>query len=433
MPLENNKKDYIFLNGGGEMGKLIQNFNWDSTSLDTPENWPQNLRTIISMLLNSLFPMFLFWGDEYIQFYNDACLTSFGNTGKHPAALGQRAEVCLAEIWAEMEPILNHVKSGGGSILLEDKMLSFPRHEKMEDNYWTFNCSPILNEDGTVAGVLTVYTETTQKVNKRKAAEYEDWLSLSIEAAELGTWDLNPTTGKFVGNSRLKEWFGLPADAEIPLTAAMDVITLYDRGRVSRAIRIALSHASGGNYDIEYTITNPLTLVVRNVRAKGKARFDENNMPYRFNGILQDITGQKTAKHLLEESELLSHNLIEQYPFRIILLTGDDMIITRANKAMLTSWHKDTSAIGKPLLQAIPEITGQEFPKLVLQVFTTGVPYTALGVPISPYNNNIEDIRYNDFSYQPMYDTTGEIYGVLATSLDVTESIRTLNKLEGSE
>jgi PAS domain-containing protein len=419
MPSENNKKDSYFPNGGGEMGQLIRQFNWNTTAIGTPENWPQNLRTIISMMLNSTFPMFLFWGDDYIQFYNDACLTFFGNTGKHPAALGQRAEVSLAEIWPEIAPLIHHVKSGGGAIGVEDKLLSFPKNEQMEENYWTFNYSPILNDDGSVAGVLTVYTDTTQKVNDRKAKESEEWLNLSIEAAELGTWDLNPVTGRFIGNNRLKEWFGLPAAAEIPLTAAMDVITIHDRGRVSRAIRIALSHASGGIYDIEYTIINPLDMMLRTVRAKGKARFDEKNMPYRFNGILQDISGQKTARHLLEESELLARNLVEQYPFRIMLLTGADMVIAKANKSMLYSWHKDASAIGRPLLQAIPEITGQEFPKLVAEVFATGIPYTAYGVPIAPNYNDLYDMRYHDFTYQPMYDTAGEIYGVLATSLDV--------------
>ncbi len=70
-----------FLGGGGEMGELIRNYDWSQTSISNPEDWPQSLRTTVSIILNSKFPMFLWWGDDLIQFYNDAYRPSLGNQG----------------------------------------------------------------------------------------------------------------------------------------------------------------------------------------------------------------------------------------------------------------------------------------------------------------------------------------------------------------
>jgi hypothetical protein len=79
-----------FIEGGGEMGELTRSYNWSQTSIGSQENWPQSLQTTISIVLNSKFPMFVWWGDDLIQFYNDAYRPSFGKVGKHPAALGQK-------------------------------------------------------------------------------------------------------------------------------------------------------------------------------------------------------------------------------------------------------------------------------------------------------------------------------------------------------
>ncbi len=118
-------------------------------------------------------------------------------------------------------------------------------------------------------------------------------LLFTIGAAELATFDLNAETGRFSGNNLLKEWFGLQPNEEIELHKATDMIAETDRTRVVKAIREALHFESGGNYDIEYTISNPKHPAPRTVKAKGKTRFDENGKPICLSGILQDVTEQK--------------------------------------------------------------------------------------------------------------------------------------------
>ncbi|WPU63533.1 hypothetical protein [Peredibacter starrii] len=73
------------LSHAGEMGYRIANYDWAKTSLGDPEYWPQSLVTTIGMMVEHKFAMYLVWGDELIQFYNDSCIEILGN--KHPEAL----------------------------------------------------------------------------------------------------------------------------------------------------------------------------------------------------------------------------------------------------------------------------------------------------------------------------------------------------------
>ncbi|RYG45278.1 MAG: PAS domain-containing sensor histidine kinase, partial [Chitinophagaceae bacterium] len=94
------KNDYYhFLQGGGEMGERTRNFNWADTSVGSPDTWSQSLKTTVSILLTAKFPMFLWWGEDLVQFYNDAYRPSLGNNGKHPSALGSRGTETWPEIW----------------------------------------------------------------------------------------------------------------------------------------------------------------------------------------------------------------------------------------------------------------------------------------------------------------------------------------------
>lgn len=290
------------------MKELILDFDWESTSLGGIDVWPQNLRSTLSMMLSSKFPMFLWWGEELTQFYNDAYRPSFGNQGKHPLALGQKGIDCWPEIWDIIQPYIQKIREENESIWFEDLLLPIYRNGKIEDVYWTFSCSSVINESGEVEGILMVCNETTEKVNSLiRLKESKNELEFAIDAAELGVWDFNPTTLKFTANARLKLWFGLTPDEEIPLTLAIESIIEEDRQRVSDAIEQSLIYESGGHYNIEYTIKNPLTNNLKTVRAKGRAWFDDYKVPYRFNGTLQDVTERRKAQKEIAEANHLTN------------------------------------------------------------------------------------------------------------------------------
>ena len=115
------------------------------------------------MLLHSRHPMFLWWGPELVQVYNDAYLPSFG-AGKHPAAMGQSGRECWPEIWSIIGPQIDDVMRRGKPSWHEDALVPIFRNGAIEDVYWTYGYSPVFEHDGTIAGTLVVCMETTGRV-----------------------------------------------------------------------------------------------------------------------------------------------------------------------------------------------------------------------------------------------------------------------------
>lgn len=301
-----------YLAGGGEMGELIRSFDWTNTVLGNPSGWSQSLLTTVGIILNSRFPMFLWWGTELIQFYNDAYRPSLGaDGGKHPIALGQRGADCWQEIWPVIKPLIDQVLAGGESAWSEDQLIPIYRNGTLEDVYWTFSYSKVVDETGKPAGVLVICNETTEKVksfNDIKEAKNE--LEFAVESADLGTWDLDPATSNFICNERLQHWFGVNEGNEIALEQAIAVIAEEDRERVITAIRKAMEKGSDGNYNIIYRIIDPYDGNSRVVEATGKAKFDADGNIYRFSGILQDITEEYLLQQRKDEFiSVASHEL----------------------------------------------------------------------------------------------------------------------------
>ena len=227
-----------FLSGGGEMGELVRTKDWGGTPIGNPGTWPQSLRTTLSIILNSKFPMFLFWGPELICFYNDAYKPSLGEEGKHPAALGKPGAEVWPEIWADIKPIIDHVMAGGEANWSEDQLLPIYRNGKMEDVYWTFSYSPVNDESGEPAGVFVTCNETTAKVCALKnLKEREEQLNFTIDAAELATWDIDPVTNKMIANQRLKDWFGFDNAPYINVDDAIKRIPENEQPKVRGAWR----------------------------------------------------------------------------------------------------------------------------------------------------------------------------------------------------
>ena len=171
----------IFANGG-EMGRLMSEYNWSATLLGPVETWPQSLRTAVSICLASYFPMLIWWGPDFIKIYNDAYCPILGK--KHPASLGQRGHECWPEIWDIIGPMLTGVLSRGEATWSENQLLLLERNGYAEECYFTFSYSPIRDETGGIGGVFTAVTETTQQVLSERRLRILRALSTSMVEAQ---------------------------------------------------------------------------------------------------------------------------------------------------------------------------------------------------------------------------------------------------------
>ena len=151
-----------FLSGGGEMGALIRSKDWNRTPLGPVETWPRSLLLSLSLVLNSRYPMFLWWGEELIKFYNDAYIPILG--GRHPEALGNPASQVWSDIWEVIGPQAKVVMTEGKGTWNESILLLMTRYGFTEETYFTWSYSPAMDDRAQVAGVFCACSEDTRRV-----------------------------------------------------------------------------------------------------------------------------------------------------------------------------------------------------------------------------------------------------------------------------
>jgi signal transduction histidine kinase len=149
--------------GSGEMADRTRDFDWSRTPVGPVEHWPETLLATVNTMLSSRHPMFLWWGEELVQLYNDAYRPSI-REDKHPRALGQPGRVCWPEIWPIIGPQIEAVMTRGEASWHENQLVPIHRHGRLEDVYWTYGYSPVRSPSGEIRGTLVVCTETTESV-----------------------------------------------------------------------------------------------------------------------------------------------------------------------------------------------------------------------------------------------------------------------------
>lgn len=158
--------------GTGEMADLTRAFDWSTTPVGPVPQWPDALLITVNTMLSSRHPMFLWWGEDLIQFYNDGYRPSI-REDKHPSALGQRGADCWGEIWPIIWPQIDAVMTRGEASWHENQLVPIFRNGKLEDVYWTYGYSPVRDSFGEICGTLVVCTETTDSVTARQQLNRE--------------------------------------------------------------------------------------------------------------------------------------------------------------------------------------------------------------------------------------------------------------------
>ena len=144
------------------MGQRIREFDWTTTPLGPPEQWPQSLKTCIRIMLTSRQPIWIGWGKELIKFYNDPYKDIV--RGKHPWALGTPASIVWKEIWNDIEPMLRQVMERNEGTYVESQLLIMERNGYPEETYYTFSYTPIPGDQGGTQGMFCANSDDTEKI-----------------------------------------------------------------------------------------------------------------------------------------------------------------------------------------------------------------------------------------------------------------------------
>jgi signal transduction histidine kinase len=371
------------------MASLTRSFDWGKTSVGPIETWPDILLGTVNLVLGSAHPMFLWWGEELVQFYNDAYRPSIG-LDKHPSALGQAGRACWAESWHVIGPQIEGVLQRGETTWNENQLIPIYRDGVMTDVYWTYGYSPVRDVDGTVRGVLVVCTETTTHVRAAESMRDERKRLLHVVKQAPMFFALltgpdhtismvNPQYMKLINH---RDVLGKPVRVALPEAAEQGFVEILDsvyRGEPYRANEMRYDAYAGEGQPLE---SRYLDFIYEPLREEDGS----------ISGIITlgvDVTARKVAQDVLLKSEKLAavgrlaasiaheiNNPLESVMNLLyIARREDDTELTREHLAMAERELQRVSAITNQTLSfhrqssAPREITCLELFTEVLQIY----------------------------------------------------------------
>ena len=424
---------HYFLSDGGEMGKLIRAKDWSKTTLDDPENWPQSLKTMVAVILNNPFGMYIAWGENYTQIYNDGFRPILGSS-KHPEALGISSKETFAEIWDTIGPMFGDVMKGK-AVSSPDFMVVLNRNGFDEKCYFDFSYSPIKKEDGEIGGVLVTVIETTEKkkVNEALKESNAQFMNNIMQAPVAMCVMRGKDHIVEIANEQMIQLWGVEAK-EILYKPVFDALP-ETRNQYLEDVLDNVYHTGE-----KFVASEQLVKLPRNGKIEDtyinfvyQALKDADGTISGVVGIAIEVTDQVISRAKNEESEQKIRELVENAPFPIALYVGKEMIVELANDSIIKIWGKGNDVIGKSFKDVVPELDNQLVFEQITEVLTSGKSFHTQNTPLDLTVDGILGTYYFNYSLTPIYDVNGNVYGVMNTGVDLTDLNLAKKKIEESE
>ena len=387
---------FRFLRSNGVLGGLIRDFNWANTSLGAIESWPQSLRAIVGMIINSQVPMVLLWGVRGHMIYNDAYSRFAGE--RHPRLLGSE----VRDGWPEVADFNDHIMTvglSGGTLAYRDQELTLYRSGKPEQVWMNLDYSPVFDQSGTPAGVIAIVVETTQRVladrrletqHRRLGEMFEQGPSFMclLEGPDHRFEFANASYLRLIGG---REVIGKTVAEALPDAALQGYVEKLDdvfaSGKMFSSVgsRYAMEVVPGGAVDERYIdfIYQPLKDTAGNVtgifvegvdvteRKRAEAALTQ------LNETLEQRIEQRTAELLSKEALIATfYNHSSEY-HAVIAETDDGRFrYDEANPALLAMYGKTRAElIGHMVDEVFKPETAAELTAHLRACLRTGSPY----------------------------------------------------------
>jgi PAS domain S-box-containing protein len=176
--LLNTDERLTFLMAGGELAALIEERVWRGHPLGVPQEWPQDLKTSLQVILASPSPTFICWGPEQFLFYNDAFASLLGTA--HPDALAEPAVQSLKGMWPDLAPAMARVVDRGEAAQMTT---AIPCSSGRHTTQGALTLSPLADDQGQPRAVLCTILDT--QAERFNAEGSDDLQTLQHKLLEL--------------------------------------------------------------------------------------------------------------------------------------------------------------------------------------------------------------------------------------------------------
>ncbi|MFZ6776305.1 ATP-binding protein [Undibacterium sp. Ji83W] len=401
-------QEWAFIGSGTPMRDAVRNFDWSATGLGPVNSWPFALRATVGIVLNSVHPMFLWWGPKLIQIYNDAYVPSFG-VGKHPAALGQEGAECWQETWPVIWPQIEHVMTGGAAHWYEDNLVPIWRNSRIEDVYWTYTYTPVFGDDDRIAGTLVVCTETTSRI-----------------LAERRQGTLSSLTQRLMLCKSREEIFMTVSAVAADNTA--DIV----------AVSVNHEDAPSLNKDTHFSIH----AVELHFHHDCSLTFEiSQRLP--FNAAYREFLHEFTAvvcRALTHLESVLARDfaaaerdrLLLDAPVGTAIMLGEDLVYQLANPIYCKMIGRlESQVLGRSFDEVFPELLDSAVRATFRQVYQEGMPFVSdeTVIRLSLHGGEPED-RYYIYNLAPIRRVDGQVYGLMAIGIDITTQVLARTEIE---
>lgn len=332
------------------------------------------------------------------------------------------------------KPLLDKVLLTGEPLYLYDQPYYVLGDGKDIHGYLNVIYQPYRESDGTISGVMALCQDLTEVVNSRRKLEEseEQFRSLVMQAPvaiavfrgkDLVAEIANDTYLLTVDRSR-NEFIGKPLLHS--LAEAKDTISPLIKKIFKTGEPIVVNE-----YPVTLKIDGKETSCYFN--AIWKPLFDLNGKVDGFIAVANEVSAQVEARRKVEESEQQIRALVESAPFPIGVYVGSQMRIQFANQSIKDVWGKGNDVEGKLYAEVLPELSTQRIYEQLDEVYKTGIPFHARHQRVDLVVDGVLQPHYFNYSFTPLFNTNGEVYGVMNTAAEVTALVTAYKNLEESE
>ncbi|MGZ3850501.1 MAG: PAS domain-containing protein [Flavisolibacter sp.] len=306
-----------------------------------------------------------------------------------------------------------------------------------EEKYWNASNTPMVGESGAVKYIIHTAVEITYQV---KAQHREERVKLFEQAHNLfmqAPLAIAILTGdqlvvELANEPVMEVWgkgrdiLGKPISQVIPEIESQGFIDLMKEVVVTEkpfhAYEMPVTLLRNGKEEIVY-----FNFVYQPYYVK------ESTKPIGIIIFATNVTEHVQSKEKAEESAQRVRSLVESAPFPIGVYVGKEMRIELANQTIIDIYGKGPDVIGKRYTEILPELDNQKIFKQLDEVFTSGLPFHAQNQRVDIEHNGKLQTYYFNYSFTPLFDKNGNVYGVMNTAADITDLTLAKKEIELSE